>query len=212
MPTNETLIAFALASAVIMLLPGPANFFILAQGTVHGRQHALRCVLGVEIASAIRVLMTAGGLSALLVSSEIAFAVIRWTGITYLLYLALHALRSEPSPALEEGATLPAGAARAVGKGLFVGLGNPKTLIFFISFVPQFIHAGRGSYLEQVLVLGGIYWAMGATWDVTLAWASGSFGTWLHKRPRLQSAQQRVEGLVYLTLAGWSIATGESSS
>jgi threonine/homoserine/homoserine lactone efflux protein len=92
---------------------------------------------------------------------------------------------------------------------MLVGLCNPKTLIFFISFLPQFIHAGHGSYVSQVLVLGGIYWVMGASWDLTLAWASGSFGAWLQQRPRLRSAQQRGEGLAYLTLAGWSIASGE---
>lgn len=134
---------------------------------------------------------------------------IRWAGIIYLLYLAVRAFRSQPSPALEHTATRPAGVARAVRRGLLLGLGNPKTLISFISFLPQFIHAGHGSYLEQVLVLGGIYWAMGATWDLTLAWASGSVGAWLQQQPRLRSAQQRGEGLAYLTLAGWSIASGE---
>ncbi len=201
--------AFALASAVIMLLPGPANLFIVTQGAAHGRERAFASVLGVEIASAVRVLMTAGGLSALLQSSAIAFGVIRWAGIIYLLYLAQRSFRSEASTEADGGAARPAGAVRAIRKGLLVGLGNPKTLIFFVSFLPQFIRTGHGSYFDQALVLGGVYWFMGAAWDLTLAWASGSFGAWLQRRPRVRLAQQRAEGLVYLTLAGWSIATGE---
>lgn len=208
MPTEQTLVAFVAASAAIMVAPGPANFFILAQGAAYDRRRALAATAGIELASAIRVLLTAAGLSTLLASSPVAFNVIRWAGVAYLAALGARALRATPPQQANKAA---AGSSRCIGairKGVIVGLGNPKTVIFFLSFFPQFIHADRGSHLEQILVLGAIWWVIGATWDLALAWASGSIGNWLRTRPRAQAAQRRAEGLIYLALAGWSTANG----
>ncbi|MGH2887545.1 MAG: LysE family transporter [Solirubrobacteraceae bacterium] len=96
----------------------------------------------------------------------------------------------------------------AMRKGLMVGLGNPKTVIFFLSFSPEFIHADRGSHVEQILALGAVWWVIGATRHLALAWASGSIGSWLRTRPRARAAQRRAEALVYLALAGWSTVSG----
>jgi threonine/homoserine/homoserine lactone efflux protein len=95
-PTQETLLAFALVSAGIMLIPGPSNLFLLAHGIGHGRRSALAAAGGVEVASALRVLLTAAGLSALLASSAVAFGIVRWAGVAYLVYLGVHAFRSGP--------------------------------------------------------------------------------------------------------------------
>jgi threonine/homoserine/homoserine lactone efflux protein len=91
MPTSQTLLAFALVSVAIMVIPGPSNFFLLAHGIGHGRRAALAAMTGIETASAIRILLTAAGLSALLASSAVAFDAIRWAGAAYLLYLGLRA-------------------------------------------------------------------------------------------------------------------------
>ena len=206
-PTEQTLIAFVVAAAAIMVAPGPANFFILAQGAAHGRRVALAATGGVELASAVRVLLTAGGLSTLLASSPMAFNVIRWGGVAYLAVLGVRALRATPPHRTRKETAGPSWYVGAIRKGVMVGFGNPKTVIFFLSFFPQFIHAGRGSHVEQILVLGAIWWVIGATWDLALAWASGSIGNWLRARPRVRAAQRRAEGLIYLGLAGWCIAS-----
>ena len=191
-----------------MVVPGPANFFIVAQGTANGRARALAATAGIEFASAIRVLLTAAGLSAVLASSAVAFGLVRWAGVAYLVVLGVGALRCPTQPRADERVTASRTYLGAACKGAMVGLGNPKTLIFFLSFFPQFIHADRGSGVEQILVLGMVWWILGATWDVTLAWVSGSVGNWLATRPRVQVAQRRAEGLTYLALAGWSTASG----
>jgi threonine/homoserine/homoserine lactone efflux protein len=80
--------------------------------------------------------------------------------------------------------------------------------IFFLAFFPQFIQPGRGSQTVQVLILGGVFWIIGAAWDLAFACASGTIGSWLDRRPRLRAAQPRVEGLAYLGLAGWAALTG----
>jgi len=89
-----------------------------------------------------------------------------------------------------------------------VGLANPKTVIFFIAFLPQFIHPGQGSPAEQMLILGGICWIIGTAWDLGFACASGMAGNWLHARPRIRAAQPRIEGITYLGLAGWAAFAG----
>jgi threonine/homoserine/homoserine lactone efflux protein len=200
MPTQQTLLAFALVSAGVMVIPGPSNFFLLAQGIGHGRRVAIAAMVGIETASALRVLLTATGLSAVLASSAVAFDVVRWAGVAYLVYLGVQAFRTGRS---EQAPGAPA-LAGSVGKGLLVGLGNPKMVVFYLAFFPQFIDSERGSEAGQVLILGAVFWVIGAIWDLAFACASGAIGRWLQCRPRVRAVQPRVEGLAYLGLAGWA--------
>jgi threonine/homoserine/homoserine lactone efflux protein len=120
------MITFALVSAAIMVIPGPSNLFLLAHGVGHGRRAALAAVAGIETASAIRVVLTAAGLSAVLVSSAVAFSLIRWAGVAYLTYLGIRAFRShqqQETPTPPSRRVPPSWSAR---KGLIVGLANPK--------------------------------------------------------------------------------------
>ena len=194
-----------------MVIPGPSNFFLLAHGIGHGRRSALAAMTGIEMASALRVLLTVAGLSALLAASAVAFNLIRWAGAAYLACLAVRAFRQHrpATPAQTPGQAVPV--VRSARKGLLVGLGNPKMVIFFIAFFPQFIHPTDGSQTSQMLILGTIFWLIGAIWDLAFASASGRIGAWLHRRPRLQAAQPRLEGLAYLGLAGWAALTGTRS-
>jgi len=210
MPTTETLIAFALVSAGLMVVPGPSNLFILAHGIGHGPRAAVAAVIGIETAAAIRVVLTAAGLSAILASSALAFGIIRWAGVAYLIYLGIGSFRSrreaEPAEPLPDIPTW-----RSYRKGLLVGLGNPKMAIFFVAFFPQFIDLDRGSAVVQTLVLGAIFWVIGLCWDLGCAYASGAIGSWLRRRPRIQAVQARVEGITYLGLAGWAAVAGDRS-
>lgn len=208
MPTHQTLVTFALVCAGVMLLPGPSNFFLLAHGIGHGRRAALAAMTGIEIASSIRVLLTAAGLSAILASSPLALGVVHWAGVAYLGYLGFRsfhqAVVDEPAP----DAGRPASLYSSVRKGLVVGLANPKMMIFFLSFFPQFIDPERGSPTTQILILGAIFWVVGAAWDLALAYLAGAIGSWIHRRPHLQTAQPRVEGFAYVGLAGWAAIAG----
>jgi threonine/homoserine/homoserine lactone efflux protein len=212
MPTQQTLLAFALVSAGLMVIPGPSNFFLLAHGIGHGRRSALAAMTGIETASAIRVLLTVAGLSAVLASSVAAFNVIRWAGAAYLAYLGVRAFCAG-RPGQPPGASArPVPLARSARTGLVVGLGNPKMVIFFLAFFPQFIHPDRGSQVGQMLILGVVFWVIGAIWDLAFACASGTIGAWLQRRPRVRAAQPGLEGLAYLGLAGWAALTGARSA
>jgi threonine/homoserine/homoserine lactone efflux protein len=125
---------------------------------------------------------------------------------------ALVAARQQPISHLisihgSSAASLSATTRRDARKGLLVGLGNPKMVIFFLAFFPQFIHPGQGSQAGQMLILGAVFWVIGVIWDLAFACASGTIGAWLHRCPRLRAAQPRVEGLAYLGLAGWAAVT-----
>ena len=163
MPTMETLIAFAIVSAGLMVLPGPSNFFILAHGIGHGHRAALAAAMGIAAASAIRVLLTAAGLSALLASSAVAFNAIRWAGVAYLLYLGVTAWRSCHDGLNVESSERVLSKRHSARKGLLVGLGNPKMVLFFVAFFPQFIDPAQGSAVIQMLVLGTIFWVIGTS-------------------------------------------------
>src|SRR5690348_12789345 len=144
----------------------------------------------------------------MLAASATAFNPTRLAGIAYLAYLGLRAFRAGRPGASLGGPPRPVPLARSARKGLLVGLGNPKMVIFYLAFFPQFIHQDRGSRAVQMLVLGTVFWVIGAVWDLAFACASGTIGGWLQRRPRLQAAQPRVEGLAYLGLAAWATATG----
>jgi threonine/homoserine/homoserine lactone efflux protein len=211
MPTFHTFIAFAFVSLGLALIPGPSTFFLISQGALHGRGRALASLAGIEIASAVRVLATAAGLSALLASSAVAFSAIRWVGVAYLAYLGLRAMTavrrgkaSEP-----EAASPDAGSStKALRKAVLVGLGNVKMAIFYLAFFPQFVHTDRGSEVTQILILGAVFWIIGLAGDLLYALASATIGAWVRTRPRLKSAQARTEAISYLALAGWTATSG----
>jgi threonine/homoserine/homoserine lactone efflux protein len=210
-PTTETLVGFAIVAAGLMVLPGPSNFFILAHGIGHGHRAALDAVVGIAAASAIRVALTAAGLSALLASSALALEVVRWAGAGYLVYLGITAWASpHAGPSAPLVAPRPA-MRRSFRKGLVVGLGNPKMVLFFVAFFPQFIDPARGPAVSQMLVLGAIFWVIGTVWDVGCALGSGAIGEFLRRRPRIQALQGRAEGSLYFGLAAWTAATGTHS-
>jgi threonine/homoserine/homoserine lactone efflux protein len=208
LPSQHTFIAFVLVSVGIALIPGPSTFFIASQGALHGRARALAGVAGVEIASAIRVLATAAGLSALLASSAIAFSTIRWAGVAYLVWLGLRSFMASGDHPPQTSPSFTRTLARATCKGVLVGLGNVKMAIFFLAFFPQFLHADRGSEVEQILVLGAIFWLVGTIADLLYALASATAAAWIRARPRVQAAQTRAEAISYLALAGWTASSG----
>ncbi len=90
----------------------------------------------------------------------------------------------------------------------WAGAAYPKMVIFYLVFFPQYIHPAQGSRTAQMLILGTVFWVIGAIWDLAFASASGTIGTWLQHRPRLHAAQSRPEGLTYLGLASWAAITG----
>jgi len=206
-PSQSTLAAFALVSVAVMVSPGPSNIFLLAHGVRNGRRAALAAMAGIEVAAAVRILLCAAGLSAVLASSALAFGIIRWAGVAYLVVLGIRAVRSRA-----QGAHTDAPATRrlrvSAGQGLLVGLANPKMIVFFLAFFPQFVDPARGSAVTQMLVLGAVFWLIGVAWDLGFALLAGQAGHWLQRRAGDGRVLPRVEGSAYLGMAVVAAVTG----
>jgi threonine/homoserine/homoserine lactone efflux protein len=177
-----SLLVFVGACAALAAVPGPNVLYILASGVSGGRRAAVRAVFGVHVATAVFVLAAAGGLTALLVSSAVLFAIVKYTGAAYLIYLGLRALRPGP-------ATAPA------GRAFLVGISNPKVAVFVAAFLPQF-----GSSPIELLGYGLLFLAVALTVDLGWALLAGAVG------PRLPRAR-RLTAPVYLGLGAYAAAS-----
>ena len=211
MPTTTTLLAFTAAAVALILLPGPNVIFLLARGIGDGRRVALISVAGVETATAVFVLVTAAGLSAVIASSAVAFSLLRYGGAAYLIYLGVRALLGRGHLELVGPAARPPSGRRAFAEAFGVGIANPKVAIFFVAFFPQFLDPHRGSTTSQILVLGAIFTLLGLLFDTVWATSAGSVGTWLRRRPGWANRQRLISGGVYLALGATAALTGTSS-
>src|SRR5436190_10208191 len=164
MPRPDTLYLFAIACVGLVLLPGPAVIYVVTRGVVHGRRGGLISVLGVETGNLVQVVAATAGLSAVVGSSAEAFAVVKYLGAAYLLYLGIRALSGKGARAEEHRA--PARTDRRLYlDGLLVGALNPKLALFLLAFLPQFVDPGLGPVWVQTLILGIIFNLTAATGD-----------------------------------------------
>jgi threonine/homoserine/homoserine lactone efflux protein len=211
MPTLESLALFAVASAVLILIPGPAVLYIVARSIHQGRKAGLASVLGIEVGSMVHIVGAALGLSAILVSSSMAFSVVKFAGAAYLIYLGIRTLltREEATAAV---AVAPMRLRRLFAQGAIVNVLNPKVALFFFAFFPQFIDPGRGSIALQTLVFGAVFCAVATTLDCTWALLAGSAGTWLKGNAHFLRRQRFVTGAIYLGLGVTTAFAGHGKS
>jgi threonine/homoserine/homoserine lactone efflux protein len=185
----------------LIAIPGPNLVYIVTRSVEGGRRVGLASMLGVEVAGLIHVGAAAAGLSALLASSAVAFEVVRWAGIAYLVYLGVRALRAkEVGPTVERRGTTR----RAFVEGTLVNLLNPKVAIFFLAFLPQFVDPDRGAAWSQVLVLGAVFMVIAVVLDLLYVLGAG----FLRRRLDGVRGRGRLAGAVYLALAALAAASG----
>ena len=199
LPSLEAFGAFTIAGLTLLLIPGPAVMYITALGLREGRRPAISAAVGLGLGNFMHVLAAAVGLSALLLSSAVAFTAVKYIGAAYLIYLGIQTLRQSSTTGnrIEIAGT---NAAREFRRGFIVNTFNPKVAIFFLAFVPQFIDPGRGSVAAQVLILGVWFVVLGIATDALYGVTAGELGSWVRGRGSLQGALQRFSGLVYIAL------------
>ena len=190
---------FVAAALAILVVPGPAVLYIVTRSIHQGRRAGLVSVLGVHLGSLVHVAAATVGLSALLVSSATAFSVVKYAGAVYLIGLGLVTLfsrKAEADIALGGERTLR----RVFAQGAVVNVLNPKTALFFLAFLPQFVDPSRGHATLQIAMLGLTFVALGLVTDSAWALAAGAAGDVLRRSRHFVRVQRYVSGTVFVGL------------
>jgi len=201
MPTWEAFVTFIIASLVLIAIPGPSVMFSVGRSLALGKKFGVLTVLGNAMGTFVWIVLVAVGLGAVIASSEIAYQVIRYGGAAYLIYLGIMTIvhRHDKTPDL--GGNLKK---QSVGKTLreafIVGVSNPKTAVFFLAVLPQFVNYSAGNLWFQMLVLGLIFEVLGIIGDMTYALAAGYARDWLARNPRRLTVIIATGGAIIIAL------------
>ena len=207
MPDWKTLSLFITATLVLVFMPGPNTLYIIARSVQQGTMAGIVSSLGVQVGSLFHIAAATLGVSALLLSSALAFSVVKYVGAAYLIYLGVRTLLTREKVA-ETETVEEKSLSRAFYQGILVSLLNPKAALFFFAFLPQFVNAKRGSAATQIMFLGAIVVVLGASSDSIYALLSGSVGNLLRGNLRLLRAQRYFAGSVYIGLGAMTALTG----
>jgi threonine/homoserine/homoserine lactone efflux protein len=199
LPSHSSLLLFVSAAVVLLVIPGPAVLYVTSRTIGQGRGAGLVSALGIGAGTLVHAAAAAVGLSALLMSSAIAFGVVKYLGAAYLIYLGIQKLRREESLAPSESAPRTK-LSRVFGQGMVVNILNPKTALFFFAFLPQFVDASRGNVALQILVLGTLFAAMGITSDSLWALFAGTVALRLNRNSHWNRTQRYVSGGMLISL------------
>ncbi len=209
MPDWSTLMLFAAAAAILVFTPGPNTLYIIARSIQQGRTAGIVSSLGVETGTLIHVAAAAFGISALLVSSALAFNIVKYAGAAYLIYLGVKTLLAREKPAAAE-AVEEKSLCRTFSQAVLVNVLNPKSAMFFFAFLPQFIDAKRGAAATQILIFGAIVVILGFTSGSLYSLIAGSIGNVLRGNLKFLRAQRYFAGSVYIGLGAATALTGTS--
>jgi threonine/homoserine/homoserine lactone efflux protein len=198
LPELSSLGLFVLAALVLLLTPGPAVLYIVARSIDQGRWAGLVSALGVHVGTLVHVAAAAAGLSALLAASATAFSTVKYLGALYLVYLGGRRLLDRS--ALATGDRRPPRLSRAFLDGVVVNVLNPKTALFFLAFLPQFVDVGRGAVGAQILGLGLLFVLLGLITDGLYAVSAGAAAGWLRRNPRYVAGERWLSGSMYIGL------------
>lgn len=202
---------FVGAAVVLLVTPGPAVIYITGRSMTQGLRAGLVSVLAIETGNTVHALGAALGLAALLTSSALAFSVVKYVGAAYLMFLGVRKLWP---PAVDASAAQepPLTSLRAVyAQGVVVAVLNPKTALFFLAFLPQFVTPALGHVTGQMLFLGGAFVLLALASDSAYALLAGTAGRWLWRHPRFVRGERYVSGTMYIGLGAFAALSGSGS-
>lgn len=198
---TPTLLAYLATAVVLVIIPGPGTAWIVAQTVTGGTARGLRAGLGLETATLIHALAAGFGLSAVLATSALAFEVLKYAGAAYLVWLGIKAWRTGETQAADDPHPAPARDTGGVyWRSVVTGVLNPKVALFFLAFLPQFVHPERGMVWLQFLVLGVLLSLIGFCNSTVLSIAIGRFGRRLKANDRFAHWRQRALGAFFIGL------------
>ncbi len=205
---SHTLAVFALAALAILAVPGPAVLYIVARSIDQGRSAGVASVLGIHVGTLFHLAFATLGLSAVLVSSATAFTAVKLVGAVYLIVIGIRTLLGRADEADTDPQRPPRRRRRDFAEGVVVNVFNPKTALFFLAFLPQFVDPDQGQAALQILALGITFIALGLVTDTAWALAAGSAGETLRTSKRWAEVQRYVSGSVFVGLGVVTALTG----
>ena len=202
MPNWQTIALFMISALALNLTPGPAILFILSRCLGQGRSAAVVSVFGLATASVMHAVAAAFGLSALFVYSPLAFAIVKYCGAGYLVYLGISGFLSGGLAGIAGRVApgAPPSLANAYWQGLLTDLLNPKLLLFFFSFLPQFVDRARDEPSLQMLVLGLLFQVTGVPTNLAVVLAGGSLAALIARHPFWAAVQRWCASAVLIGL------------
>lgn len=200
MLTPEALITFFSASILLGLAPGPDNVFVLTQSALHGRKAGIAVMFGLCTGLIAHSSAVAFGVAVIFQTSALAFAILKYIGAAYLVYLAWQAFRA-PVEAFSANGNGEAQYGKLYRRGIIMNITNPKVSIFFLAFLPQFADPDRGPVWIQMLTLGGFFIIATVLVFGGIALLAGTLGQWLNRSTTVQKTLNRLAGIVFVGLA-----------
>lgn len=200
MLSPEQFFGFLLAAVLITASPGPDNLMVLSTGMSRGRRHGIAFGLGCAAGCLSHTALALAGVSALVAASPAAFTALRWAGGLYLVWLGVQALRHAGQSGSGGPAATTESPGRLFARGLVANAINPKVVLFFLSFLPQFVQPSQGSVGLQIGLLGLLFTLQAAVLFGLLGFFAGSVGGWLQRRPRAGLWLDRLAGALFVGL------------
>lgn len=208
-PTTSQLLAFALASILFIQVPGPSLLFTIGRALTVGRRAALLSVLGNALGLIAQIVAVALGLGAIVAASAAAYTVLKIIGAVWVVWLGIQAIRhrGDARVALLLGERNPEKTSAALRTGFVVGATNPKTIVFFVAFLPQFTNASAGHVGAQVAFLGALFAVMAVASDSVWALAASRARDWFARKPQRLDAMGATGGVMMIGLGATLAAT-----
>lgn len=195
----STLITYAMIVFGFVFIPGPATLLTMARAATSGTRVGIATGAGITVGDFIHTMLAVVGISAIIATSALLFSVVKYLGAAYLLYLGIRAILAKTSADLGQD-RVPITVARAFRQAILAELLNPKTALFFLAFLPQFVEPQNGYVLAQLMIFGIVFALIGFFSTIVFAVGAGGLGHFLRRNPAVQRWQQKVVGGLYCAL------------
>lgn len=196
------LLAFALAALLLIAVPGPSVLFVIGRTLALGRRGGLLSVLGNAAGELLQIAAVALGVGAVLAQSVLLFSVVKFAGAAYLIYLGVQAIRHRGGGTTAAGAPHPTSTFRILREGFIVGATNPKSIVFFVAVLPQFVDYPAGAIPVQLATLGALFLAIALVSDSGWALIAGKARRWFARSPRRIAVLGTTGGVMMIGLGG----------
>ncbi|MCR9235548.1 MAG: LysE family translocator [Alphaproteobacteria bacterium] len=196
-PTLITYVAIVLG---FVFIPGPATLLTVARATTSGTRVGIATVAGITVGDIVHTLLAIVGVSAIIATSAVLFSIIKYLGAAYLVYLGIKAIIEKSPTSLGGKGQLPITAPQAFRQAVLAELLNPKTALFFLAFLPQFVKPENGAVIFQLSILGVLFAFIGLFSTVVFAVSAGSLGNFLRRNPKVLKWQGKIVGSIYCAL------------